>query len=182
MSIDSLELPADELRDPLLRRRRRGPWLPLFIIVLAVVGTGGAYAWLNAGSLVEQFSGRSTADADDKAILVELMAAQQKISEDLAGLDQALATEREQLATIVGRLDELSAKIDALQSAAVTPRAVAPIVAAQPVSTAVQPAPVSQPAPAVASKPKKTARAPRPSGPVSVGGQPLDSTPTPTAQ
>jgi hypothetical protein len=82
MDSESPEISTDELRGTLAPRRRRWPWIIVAIIVLAVVGAGGAYALLNGPSLIQQLSTRGTApsgpDADDKAILTDLMAAQQK--------------------------------------------------------------------------------------------------------
>lgn len=101
----------------------------------------------------------SATDADDKAVLADLMAAQQKTSEDLAELDHALAGQREQLATIMDRLAEMSSKIEAVQNAVVAPHITPPVVAAQPVPAAAQTAPaIARPVPSApppASKPKR---------------------------
>jgi hypothetical protein len=148
-------------------------------MVLAVVGTGGAYAWLTAGSLIQLTPARGAVEGGaaggDSAILTNLMAAQQKTAEDLAALDRAVAEEREQLTTIVGRLAELSSKMDSLQTAAVTQHTVPAVVASQP-TPASQPAPAARTATA-AVKPKKPARAVSQGGPISVGGAPLTPKP-----
>lgn len=186
MDSESVEMSTEEPHGTLASRRRRWPWVIAAIIVLAFVGTGGAYAWLNGPNLIQQLSTRGTEpsgpDADDKAVLTDLMAAQQKTSEDLSAVDRRLAEQDQQLITIVDRLAELSSKLDALQSAAATSRPATLPTAAQPApaqsppsSTIARPTSVS----AAATRPKKPARAiPPPNGPISLGGVPLAPKPT----
>jgi hypothetical protein len=160
------------------------------LVVLALVGAGGAYAWLNPG-LFGQSGGPEAADTDakgdDKAVITDLLAAQQKTTDDLAAIDKTLADQQEQLRAITGQIVNLTAKIDALAS----PRPQAPVApapfptpaaalpSAPPTLAAPTPAPARAPAPAAraaAARPKKPPHVVTPSGPISVGGAPLPDT------
>lgn len=190
MSDESLELPSGDVRRPLPSRQRRWPWLVVGVLTLAVVGAGGAYAWFGQDSLIVRLPAHATAvsamDADDKVVLTDLMAAQQKTSEDLAGLDRALAGQREQLTAIADRLAELSTKMDLLQKVNVTAGTAPPAVAAQPAPATARTAPVVArtvpPVARIASKPKKPVQTIPPGGPISVGGLPLTPRTAPEAQ
>lgn len=161
--------PPSHLRSP----RRRWPWL-LLVVVLALSGTGIFYAWPEIASLIPSL-GRETPDeqlaASDKEALPELLASQQKIEDDIAALTKSVADQQEQVKTIVDQLVALTSKVDALQRPAPPPPP-APVVAEQP------PAPIAR----IAPKPKKPPLRPSiHSGPVSVGGAPLNVTPSDTA-
>ena len=180
MSIESSQnWPAAEPPSLVPAPRRRWP-LALFIALLvALAGAGGAYAWLTPG-LFPLSAGRDAAEADssDKAVLTDLLAAQQKTTDDLAAINQAIADQQEQLKAVMGQLAGLGAKIDALKNPA--PQAAAaptfpmpgPALAA-PSTASAAPAPAAR----VAPRPKKPPRAPASSGPISVGGAPLNVAP-----
>jgi len=167
--------------------RRRWP-LALFVaIVFAIAGAGAGYVWLNPGFFT-QFGGREAGDTDssanDKAVMTDLLATQQKTADDLAAIDRAVADQQEQLKAIVSQLADLSSKIDALKGPAAQPPAVpspspGPVASTPPAS-----APAAAPVPAarVAPRPKKPPRAATPTGPISVGGAPLNAAPAPTAR
>jgi uncharacterized coiled-coil protein SlyX len=154
---------------PLPATRRRWPWLLLFVI-LALAGAGGVYAWPEIATWVPALGHEASGGAmtaGDKETVPDLLAAQQKSEEDLAALGRTVADQQEQLKAIADQLAALTSKVDALQRAAPAP--VPPPVAA---------APVAQAAP----KPRKPpARAPKPSGSISVGGAPLNAAPGDTA-
>jgi uncharacterized coiled-coil protein SlyX len=158
--------------NPLPAARRRWPWLLLFVI-LALAGAGGVYAWPEIATLVPALGHEASGGAmtaGDKETVPDLLAAQQKGEEDLANLGRAVADQQEQLKTIIDQLAALTSKVEALQSTAPAP--VPPPVAATPAR-----APIAQLAP----KPRKPpSRAPKPSGPISTGGAPLNAAPSDT--
>jgi hypothetical protein len=144
--------------------RRRWPWL-LLVVVLALSGSGVVYAWPEIASLVPAV-GRET--PADQGALPELLASQQKIEEDLVALTKSVADQQDQMKTIVDQLTALTTKADALQRPAPTPPPPAPVAAEQPRASIAQTTP----------KPKKPPLRPSiHSGPVSIGGAPLNVTP-----
>ena len=167
--------------------RRRWPLALVVAVVFALAGAGACYVWLNPGLLVPS-AGREAADGDtsanDKAVMTDLLATQQKTADDLAAIERAVADQQEQLKAIVGQLADLSSKIDALKSPAPQPPAAAFPSPAPVASIPQASAPVAAPAPAarVAPRPKKPPRAAIPTGPISVGGAPLNATPATTAR
>jgi uncharacterized coiled-coil protein SlyX len=163
----------DEPPNPLRQRRRRWPLVLLFLVVLALIGVGGVYAWANIGTLVQSFARGApdrTGDTGDKAALPDLLATQQKTSEDLETLSKAVADQQEQLKTVVDQLAALASKVDALQRPAVPVQIPPPMAAPAP-----SPAPIAQ----AAAKPTKPTppRTPKPAGPISTGGAPLTASP-----
>ena len=98
--------------------RRRWPLALVTGVVLALAGAGACYVWLNPGLLV-QTAGREAADAEpnanDKAFMTDLLAAQQKTADDVAAVERTVADQQEQLKAIMGQLANLSSKIDALK-------------------------------------------------------------------
>jgi hypothetical protein len=101
-----------------------------------------------------------------------LLASQQKIEEDLATLTKSVSDQQEQVKSIVDQLIALNSKVDALQRPAPVPAPPTPVA-------------VDQPRPPVAHAAQKLRKRPlRPSihsGPISVGGAPLNATPNGTA-
>jgi len=167
--------------------RRRWPLALVIGVVLALAGAGACYVWLNPG-LIIQSTGREAADAEpganDKAVMTDLLATQQKTADDLAAIERTVADQQEQLKAIVNQLAGLSSKIDALKSPAPQPPVAqsptpGPTASIPPASTpAVAPAPAAR----VAPRPKKPPRAATPTGPISVGGAPLNAAPATTAR
>jgi uncharacterized coiled-coil protein SlyX len=113
--------------------------------------------------------------ASDKDALPELLASQQKIEEDLAALTKSVADQQERVKVVVEQLAALTSKVAALQPPPppVPASAPAPVTAEQP----------SAPLALATPKPKKPLRRPavHSSGPVSVGGAPLNGAPSGTA-
>ena len=107
-------------------------------------------------------------DTGDKAAIPDLLATEQKTSEDLETLSKTVAGQQEQLKNILDQLAALTAKIDAQQR---------PAAPAQTLPSAVAPAPA--PIAQAAAKPKRPAppRTPKPAGPISTGGAPLNGSP-----
>ncbi|MGY0571667.1 hypothetical protein ACTGJ9_011940 [Bradyrhizobium sp. RDM12] len=168
--------------------RRRWPLVLILIFVLLLVGAAGSYAWLNPGMLIQSL-GRETTEIEtgssDKAVMTDLLAAQQKASDDLAAIDKAIADQQEQLKEIVGQLASLSSKIDAMKSPApqapAAPSLPSPMPAVAPAASTAHVSPV--PTTHVVSKQKKpSSRVMNPTGPISVGGAPLSVAPDATAQ
>lgn len=167
--------------------RRRWPGVLLVVVVLALAGAGATYVWLNPGLLLPS-TGREAADADasanDRAIMTDLLAAQQKTAEDLAAIDRTITDQQEQLKAIVGQLADLNSKIDALKNPApqppVAPARLPGAATAMPSASAPPVAPA--PAARVTPKQKKPPRATAPTGPISVGGAPLNAAPDATVR
>ena len=146
------------------------PLVLLLLVVVALVGAGGVYAWANIGTLVQSFAREApdgARDTGDKAAIPDLLATEQKTSEDLETLSKTVAGQQEQLKNILDQLAALTAKIDAQQR---------PAAPAQTLPSAVAPAPAPI---AQAAKPKRPAppRTPQPAGPISTGGAPLNGSP-----
>ncbi|MET4312329.1 hypothetical protein [Bradyrhizobium sp. RT4b] len=157
--------------------RRRWPFVLFVVVVLALAGAGASYAWLNPGSF-GQSPGREEGEADSKAIMTDLLAAQQKTADDLAAIERTITDQQEQLKAIVSQLANLSSKIDALNSPAPQASAapsplIAPTVAMPSASVSpVAPAPTAR----VTPRQKKQPHVTPPTGPISVGGAPLNAT------
>ncbi|WP_298878748.1 hypothetical protein [uncultured Bradyrhizobium sp.] len=162
--------------------RRRWPLALVTGVIFALAGAGACYVWLNPGLLI-QSAGREAADPDssanDKAVMTDLLATQQKSADDLAAIEKAVADQQEQLKAIVGQLADLSSKIDALKGSSPQP-SVPPFPLPGPTAS-IPPASASQVAPAPAARAvprsKKPPRAATQTGPISVGGAPLNATP-----
>lgn len=174
---DPLSLPA---------RRSRWPYVLLFIVILALAGGAGAYAWMNLDQLMDFVQGKpaeaKSATGDD-AMMTDLLAAQQKTNEDLATLERRIAEQQQQLKDVTDQLADVTAKLGALRGAAPPPQAPLPQM---PLPAAPTPPPIAStqpPAPArAAPRPKQPPRPARPapaSGPISVGGAPLNATAAP---
>jgi uncharacterized coiled-coil protein SlyX len=159
-----------ENRPVALRRRRRAPWIAALLVGLAMAGAGGAFLWMNMDKLVQLTSRDASDSADatsaDKAMLTDLLATQQKTTEDLDTLKAAVEDQQGQLKSIANLLAALTSKVDALQAPAAVPPP--PPVPAPPGARA-------QLAPKAAAK--KPPRAPKSTGPISVGGAPLTAAP-----
>ncbi|OKO84736.1 hypothetical protein, partial [Bradyrhizobium sp. AS23.2] len=129
MSIESPPQWLNEDPPPVLpARRRRWPFVLLFFFVVALAA--GAFLWMNVDH-ISQYAGHAAPDdkpaSGDQAVMTDLLAAQQKASEDLAALDRTVADQQEQLKTILDQLAGLTAQIDALKSAAAPPPAPPPL-------------------------------------------------------
>jgi uncharacterized coiled-coil protein SlyX len=159
-----------EDRPVALQRRRRAPWIAALLVGLAMAGAGGAFLWMNMDKLVQLASRDASDGADatsaDKAMLTDLLATQQKTTEDLDTLKAAVEDQQGQLKSIADQLAALTSKVDALQAPAAAPPP--PPVPAPPDARA-------QLAPKAAAK--KPPRAPKSTGPISVGGAPRTAAP-----
>lgn len=156
---------------PVPAARRRWPWF-LLILIVACAGAGGVYAWPQIEPLVTSLGNAAPADkaaAGDKEAMPDLLATQQKLEDDIGSLSKSVADQQEQLKAVVDQLAALTSKLDALQRPAPAPVPLPTAAAAE------QPhAPVAQ----VAPKPRRPpVRAPKPAGPISTGGAPLNVAP-----
>ncbi|MDN4988055.1 hypothetical protein QY049_33335 [Bradyrhizobium sp. WYCCWR 13022] len=170
--------------------RRRWPLALFLAVVLALIGAGTSYVWLNPGLFMQSAgreAGDANANANDSAVMTDLLAAQQKTTDDLAAIERAIADQQEQLKAIVSELADLSSKIDALKSPApqaqVAPSPPSPGPTAPMPSASVPPA-APVPAARVVPRQKKPPRVatPTPTGPISVGGAPLNVAPNATVR
>lgn len=159
-----------ENRPVALQRRRRAPWIAALLVGLVMAGAGGAFLWMNMDKLVQLTSRDASDSADatsaDKAMLTDLLATQQKTTEDLDTLKAAVEDQQGQLKSIADQLAALTSKVDALQ---------APAAAAPPPPVPAPPGSRAQLAPKAAAK--KPPGAPKSTGPISVGGAPLTAAP-----
>jgi uncharacterized coiled-coil protein SlyX len=178
--------PPQHLEEPLhlLRpRRRRWPLVLLFLVSLGLAGAGGAYAWANIGQLVQSLArGPSNGgDSGGQSTMPDLLATQQKTSEDLETLSRTVTDQRDQLKAVMDQLAALAAKVDTLQRPAPAPPPTPPIVAPAPSPQMIAPSPppASAPVAQAVAKPRKprAARTPKPAGPISTGGAPLPPSP-----
>lgn len=164
-----------EDRPVALQRRRRAPWIVALLVGLAMAGAGGAFLWMNMDKLVQLASRDASDSADassgDKAMLIDLLATQQKTGEDLDTLKAAVEDQQAQLKSIVDQLAALTSKVDTLQTPPAPPPPPAPVVT--------PPTARAQLAPKAAKKPPRGAR---PAGPISVGGAPLSVAPSADAR
>jgi hypothetical protein len=153
--------------NPLTAKRRWWPWL--LLIILALVCAGGIYAWPEIAMLVPAL-GREVAGegAGDKDVLPDILATQQKIEEDLATLDRAVADQQDQVKIIIDQLVALASQVETLQQRPVQVPVPPPAAAA----------PVRLPIAQAARKPRKPpSPTPQTSGPISIGGAPLNVAP-----
>jgi uncharacterized coiled-coil protein SlyX len=152
-------------------KRRRWPLVLFLLVVLGLAGAGGAYAWANIGQLVQSFAREPSdgTDSGDKSAMPDLLATQQKTSEDLETFSKTVTDQQEQLKTVMDQIAALTAKVDALQRPAPAPAPPPMVAPSRP------PAPVAQ----AVAKPRKppAARTPKPAGPISTGGAPLTGSP-----
>jgi uncharacterized coiled-coil protein SlyX len=131
---------------------------------------GGIFAWPEIAPWVlpvsHEASGKGTTAGDAEA-LPDILATQQKVTEDLAALGRTVADQQEQLKTIADQLAALTSKVEGLQRAG---------PASVPLPDAAPPprAPIAQAAPRPRKPPSRT---PKPSGPISTGGAPLSAAP-----
>ena len=144
-----------------LQGRRRAPLVLAVIAGLVLAGAGAVLIWMNFDG-VTRLLGRETSESaepssGDKAMLTDMLATQQKTTEDLETLKGAVADQEEQLKTLVDQLAALTSRIEELRNAAAPP-----------------PAAVEQPDVRAQIAPKA---AKKPTGPISVGGAPLTAAP-----
>lgn len=169
----SLSLPA---------QRSRWPFVLLFIVILALAGGGGAYAWMNLDHLMDFAQGKTSearTATGDEAVMTDLLAAQQKTNEDIAALEHRIAEQQQQLREVTDQLADVTAKLGALKGAAAPPPSpvlLPPTPTPPPVLSAQPPPPPPQRA---APRPKQPPRPAPATGPISVGGAPLNAAAAP---
>jgi uncharacterized coiled-coil protein SlyX len=175
MSNEANEEWLEEDRPVALRRKpRRWPLVLFLLLVLVLAGGGATYVWANKDGLL-QLAGRPASDSaetssGDKSMMTDLLATQQKTGEDLDTLNKAVTDQQEQLKAVTDQIAALAAKVNALQTAAAPPPP-------PPAPVFVQPNARAQVAPKAAKKPAHAAKPT--SGPISIGGAPLNATPLP---
>ena len=82
---------------PLPATRRRWPWFLLILVILALAGAGGVYAWPQIAPLVPSLGNVAAGDkaASDKEALPDLLAAQQKLEDDVGALGKSVSDQQE---------------------------------------------------------------------------------------
>src|ERR1700749_3736551 len=104
MSIETIppQIPEDA-PNPLQPKRRRWPLVLLLLFVSGIAAAGGAYAWANIGTIVQSFAreGAESTDSSDKSAMSDLLAAQQKTSEDIETLNKTVIDQQEQLHSLM---------------------------------------------------------------------------------
>jgi len=150
-----------------LQRRRRSPRILLVVGVLAVIAATATYIGLNLDRLVQvafsaarQEATPVAAKGEETVTLKDFQSLQRQTADSLQSAAQEIAAQRADLKNLSDLVSSLTTKIDALQSAA----APAPQRAAVPVRP-----------PVIAARKKPPA--PKTTGPISVGGSPLPTTP-----
>jgi phage shock protein A len=147
-----------------LQRRRRSPRVFLYVCLLAAVTGTSGYLWLNYDRLAKlAFAERSSAApvADTGVAQMDFEALKRQTAESLQSTIEDIDAQKAELKRLSDQVSALAAKIDALQSPAVS----APQQAAVPVRP-----------PVIAARKKPPA--PKTSGPISVGGSPLPTAPS----
>lgn len=151
--------------------RRRSPgraWVVvLFLVVLVATGAAAGYLWLNYDWLMNELPTQQTAATPEiapevSAGLRDLRSSQQQTAREIETIQQTLATQQTDFNRISEQLSALASRLDTLQSA-------------PPLRSSLAPPQPGARAQAVESQVKKPARTPKPNGPVSVGGAPLNS-------
>jgi hypothetical protein len=160
-----------------LQRRRRSPIIPILLVAFAIGGTICAYLWLNFG---DQFQAqmslkRSTTTpaieiAETQVTRADFDALEQRTARTLQAAIDNLDAQKADLKKLSDQVADLAAKIDAMQS---PPTAALPQQSTQDV---IVPLPAA-PSRSRAAAPRKKPFAPKPSGPISIGGAPLPSAP-----
>ncbi|UPT87203.1 hypothetical protein HAP41_0000044830 [Bradyrhizobium barranii subsp. apii] len=155
---------ASDLRPLLHSSLGRIRWGLMFLVVFVGLGAAAAHFASSLAEFVEtpaagQVGSTMVLSPEDRASLTETQGAQQKLSDDIAGLTRHIDAQRGDLQAILDQLTTLTSRIDILQIPAPGPSA--PSAATLP------------PDKAVLSSVKKRIGRSKPQGPVSVGGAPL---------
>jgi uncharacterized coiled-coil protein SlyX len=138
-----------------------------FLTILVMAGAAAGYLWLNYDELIGALPTQQTASAPEitpevSAALRDLRSSRQQTARDIDTIQQTLATQQADLNRLSEQLSGLASRLDALQS---TPPLRSTLVPPQPGTRAQAVEPQGK---------KPAARTPKPSGPVSVGGAPLN--------
>jgi len=148
---DSDYEPAEEPKD-----KRRAAFVVASALVLAIIGSGSAFAWrAYGGSPYPSFAlGSSSAvSTEPKTVgLDEFRAFQQQIAGQMQSNAQVLAAQQAEVKRLSDQMAAVSTKMDAIQSSIASARAAIPAT--------------TPPTPKKAAKPKPSAR-------ISTGGAPL---------
>jgi hypothetical protein len=157
-----------------LQRRRRSPIVPIAVVVFAVIASGAAYLWLSYGDQVRSGvfaappAGPVIASGEESVSRADFETFKRQAAESLQSTIEGLDAQKADLNRLADQVAALSAKFDALQGAMSSIPAHAPIA---PTAT-----PVVPPRPAAVAQRRKPP-APKPTGPISVGGAPLPPPP-----
>jgi phage shock protein A len=157
-----------------LQRRRRSPIVPIAVVVFAVIASGAAYLWLNYGDQLRSGvfaappGGPVIASGEGSVSRTDFETFKRQAAESLQSTIEGLDAQKADLNRLADQVAVLSAKVDALQSA----------TSSMPAQTSVAPAvtPFVPPRPATVAQ-RRRPPAPKPTGPISIGGAPLPPAP-----
>ena len=163
-----------------LRRQGRSPLVPIVFIWFAIGGTACAYLWLNYGDRLRTalFATHPAIDpparvgGDPPVTRADFDVFQRQTADSLRAATESLEAQKSDLKKLSDQLADLVAKVDALQNA--------PATASTPAPPRIQnsaPAQPAVPAPRAATARRRKPPAPKPTGPISVGGAPLPPSP-----
>jgi uncharacterized coiled-coil protein SlyX len=159
-----------QVQQALKRRRGSSKGLLYVFLVTAVAGTSG-YIWLNYDSLAnlafaERPSGKPAIESNGAGVAQkDFETLKRETAESFQSMNEVIAAQKAELKGLSDQISALTVKVDAMQSAAPAFGAIsAPAEPRQP------PAAMT---PAIAARKK----APKTTGPISVGGAPLPPAP-----
>lgn len=163
--VSSLEPP------PVLHRSSR--WFVSFFALAAIsmgLCAGAAYFWFNAEEILEkqparEVNPRTGLSPEDREALLEIRSEQQKASDRIGEINRNISAQQDDLKRMADQIVALTSTIESLQKPTAPSSVLAP-------SSPPPAAPVSRPA-------KRAVQPAKPKGPVSVGGAPLISEPSP---
>lgn len=163
--VSSLEPP------PVLHKssRRFASFFALAAVSISLCA-GAAYLWFNAEEIFEKPPAREVTPTtalspEDREALLEIRSEQQKASDRIGEINRNIGAQQDDLKRMADRIVALTSRIDSLQKPTAPSSVLAP-------SSPPPAAPVSRPA-------KRVVQPAKPEGPVSVGGAPLISEPSP---
>jgi phage shock protein A len=158
-----------------MQRQRRSPVVPIVVVVFAVVASGAAYLWLNYGDQIRSGvsapspGGPVIASGEESVSRAEFDTFKRQAAESLQSTVEGLDAQKADLKKLADQVAALSAKVDALQSGTSA-------IPAQTSSVVPAATPVVPPRPATVAQRRKPP-APKPPGPISIGGAPLPPPP-----
>jgi phage shock protein A len=158
-----------------LQRRRRSPVVPIAVVVFAVIASGAAYLWLSYGDQVRSGvfaappAGPVIASGEESVSRADFETFKRQAAESLQSTIEGLDAQKADLKKLADQVAALSAKVHALQSGtSAKPAQTSSVVPAATPVIPLRPATVAQ---------RRKLPAPKPTGPISIGGAPLPPAP-----
>lgn len=163
---------VSNLEPPSVLHKSSRRFASFFALAAVSVGlcAGAAYFWINAEEIFEKPTAREVTPTtalspEDREALLEIRSEQQKASDRIGEINRNIGAQQDDLKRMADQIVTLTSRIESLQK----PTAPSSVLA-----------PSSPPPAAPGSRPAKRVVQPaKPEGPVSVGGAPLISEPSP---